>query len=227
MNDHSGSETVKPVIRPPVLPEMPADLDLSQAARSALRQCEDIEGARFSGGEAVGLSGGNLEFSGCLFERCSFADWDLKRVAFVDCVFDRCDFSALRLDNATFQRVRFASCRFTGAEFLRTVLTNAAFEDVSADYFALSEGKCAHVLFQACRFRESLWRSVKLGDAAFSECDLTSSQFIDTPLDGLDMTTCELSALHIDPRDLRGLKVTPSQGLLFCSLLGLVIKDGV
>jgi hypothetical protein len=53
----------------------------------------------------------------------------------------------------------------------------------------------------------------------------TSAQILNTPLAGMDMSTCVLEGLHVDPHDLRGIKVTPLQALDFCSLFGLIVKE--
>jgi len=129
------------------------------------------------------------------------------------------------LENVTCQRVRFVSCRLTGAEFLKAALMNVQFECCTADYFALSESKTNRIAWVDCRLRESLWQDVKLKFASFERCDLTSAQIRYMPMEGLNMTTCTLDSLQIDPLDLRGMQVTASQGLMFCSLLGLTIVD--
>ena len=102
---------------------------------------------------------------------------------------------------------------------------NVMMIDCAADYFTLAESKCTHVLWRNCRFRESIWQDIKLKDVTFDACDLTSSQIRYMPMAGLDMSTCKLEALQIDPLDLRGMKVTAVQALMFCSLLGLVVLD--
>lgn len=214
-----------PKITAPNLPDPLAERELESAVSDAVRQRLDIDAAHFSGGEADGFSGVAMEFSGCRFERCAFSNWDFKRVSFVDCVFAHCDFSGLRLSNATLRRVRFESCRLTGMEWLGASLADVAFNDCAADYIVFSECKCAHVLFSDCRMRESEWQDVTLKNSALVRCDLTSSRIRGTPLAGMDFTTCTIDSLSIDPYDLRGLKVTAIQGLMFCSLLGLVIEE--
>jgi fluoroquinolone resistance protein len=201
------------------------DASLSETVSRALEQHLDIDGLRFMNDKLSGCSGGCLEFSGCAFEHCVFSDWEIKRLSFVDCVLEHCDLSGLRLENVTFQRVRITSCRLTGAELLKASLTNTRWEDCSADYLAFSECKCIHVYFNGCRLRESVWQDVVLKYTAFERCDFTSAQIRFVPMADIDMTTCVLDALQIDPRDLRGMRVTALQGLMFCSLLGLVIAD--
>jgi len=209
----------------PVLSETLAQKPLSFAIQTALEQHADVDCIRFTNDEAAAVAGGSVEFSTCMFERCAFSNWDLKRVSFIDCLFDHCDLSGLRLENVTFQRVRFANCRLTGAEFLRASMMNVTLEGCSADYFTLSESKTNRLLLKDCRFQESIWQDIKLKYTAFTHCDLTRAQIRYMPMDGLDMTTCTLDSIQVDPHDLRGLKVSAVQGLMFCSLLGLKVVE--
>lgn len=212
-------------VHSPALPDTFAAGELISAVESAEEYFSDIEGMLFEDCEATGLSGTTLEFSGCRFDRCKFADWDFKRISFVDCLFDHCDISGLRLQNVTFQRVAFFACRMTGTEMLEAALMNVALNDCAADYFTLSGSKCSHVHFHACRFHESIWQDIAFSDVCFEQCDLTAAEIRAVSLAGQDMTTCVLDSIRIDPHDLRGMKVNPIQGLMFCRLLGLVIEE--
>jgi uncharacterized protein YjbI with pentapeptide repeats len=219
---------VYPAVSDIQAPNLPGDLvnaPLSETVADALTQHLDIDGSRFVNDTLSDCSGVGLEFSGCVFERCVFSGWEFKRISFVDCVLEHCDLCGLRLENVTFQRVRIASCRLTGTELLKATLMNTLWEDCSADYIVFSECKCNHVLFTGCRFRESVWQDIAFKSTSFMRCDLTSAQIRFTPMNGMDMTTCVLDTLQVDPHDLRGMRVTALQGLIFCSLLGLIITE--
>lgn len=212
-------------IQPPSLPDPLPSGDLYSAVENAGALCADVEGMLFDGCDASGLAGSTLEFSNCRFERCRLTDWDFKRVSFVDCLFDHCDLSGLRLQNATFQRAAFSACRLTGTDLPDVALMNVLLDDCTADYFTLTGSKCNHVRFRSCRFRESIWQDVALSDVAFDLCDFTAAELRSVALSGQNMTTCVLDSIRIDPRDLRGMKVSPLQGLMFCRLLGLEIVE--
>lgn len=224
-NNPKTSQQELPSVAIPVLSATLRELPLAETLHDAAAQQCDITDACFSSDYADHIYGTTLEFSSCRFERCTFADWECKRVAFVDCVLDHCDISGLRLENVTFQRVRFSACRLTGTEFLNASLINVTFHECTCDYFALSDSKCTYVVWENCQLRESLWQSVALKASAFRNCDFTAAQIRYMPMTGQDMTTCTLSDIQIDPHDLRGMRVSPVQGLLFCTLLGLEIAD--
>ena len=205
---------------PDSLPQMPWD----DSIRILLEDAQEWEEAHFCEGELCGLTTHRVEFSACRFTRCTLRDCDVKRFCFVDCVLDHCDLSNLRFENSTFQRVRFMDCRLTGAEWMKAVLMNVSFENCSMDYANLVETKLDHVEWKNCRMRESSWASLR-AKQTFSMCDLTSAMIRGVPMKGMDMTTCSLDGISIDPADLRGMRVTPMQALMFSRMLGLEIVD--
>jgi hypothetical protein len=91
------TKTAALTVHAPVLPEGLPVRPFEDAVTEALASRSDIDGVRFDGDEASGVEGTALEFSACLFERCTLDDWSVKRLSFVDCVFDHCDLSGLGL----------------------------------------------------------------------------------------------------------------------------------
>ncbi|MEA5000098.1 MAG: pentapeptide repeat-containing protein [Candidatus Limiplasma sp.] len=148
---------------PPALPEAQAPTPLAEAVSLALTQQNDIDGLTFAADTLREVTGGTLEFSGCRFSHCTFADLHFKRISFVDCLFDHCDWSALHLANATFQRVKWVDSRLTGCEFQNAALMNVLLSGCTADYLALMDVKLTRVSLHQCRLRESLWRSEVYG----------------------------------------------------------------
>ena len=200
-----------------------AGYDLADVAHGALEQDGDVNGYRFTGGRLWDDGGKTLEFSNCVFERCTFGELDVGRMSFVDCVFDKCELSNLRITNAAFQRVSFRSCRMTGMECLRCVLMSVLFEECMMDYLSLSETKLDRVQFTDCRLRESLWADVKLPKVRFERADLSRAQWMRTPLSGVNLSSCIISGWNITLFDLRGAKVTAAQVIELSGLLGVEI----
>ncbi len=50
------------------------------------------------------------------------------------------------------------------------------------------------------------------------------SEWLHTPLKGVDLRGNDLSAFHIDPTDLRGAIISADQALILAALLGVVIR---
>jgi uncharacterized protein YjbI with pentapeptide repeats len=59
---------------------------------------------------------------------------------------------------------------------------------------------------------------------AFKECDLNEANFEQTPLKGIDLSTCTFERINVSIKDIAGCEVTEDQALGFARLLGLIIK---
>lgn len=198
---------------------------LRAAAQEAIQTGVDLTARHFCDDALEALEGETLDISGCIFERCRFGELDLKRLSFVDCVFDKCEWSNVRLTGVACQRVQFRNCRMTGLELLRGMLMNTVFESCMLDYASFSETRLDRVMFENCRMRESLWGDVKLGKTRFSNADLTRTQWIRTPLAGMDMSHSLIGGWNISLFDLRGVKVTAAQVIELSGLLGVEIIE--
>ena len=91
------------------------------------------------------------------------------------------------------------------------------------NYLSLSEGKLDRVEWNGCKMQESLWADIRMLKVAFRQCDLMRAQWIRTPLQGVDMSTCSVSGWTISLQDLRGMRVAPAQAVELCGLLGVEI----
>lgn len=198
-------------------------INLAVAVNDALAEDRDVSGYRFTDNELEEVGGKNIEFSCCVFEHCRFDELDFRRISFSDCVFIKCELSNVRLENAVFQRVSMQNCRMTGMELLSAALMSTHFENCMMDYLSLSESKLDRVLFSDCRLRESLWGDVKMPKVQFVQADLSRAQWIRTPLNGIDISSCSIEGWNISLFDLKGAKVTAAQVIELSGLLGVEI----
>ena len=51
-----------------------------------------------------------------------------------------------------------------------------------------------------------------------------AAELFKTPLEGMDLTTCQIDGLIVDPPSLRGAVVTAEQACGLAKLLGLIIR---
>ena len=86
-------------------------MTLTEAVQKAAYEDSVIENMTFTDEYLDEVSGKNVEFAGCVFEKCSFTPCDVGRFYFVDCTFKRCDLSGMNFRECTFQRVRFSGCQ--------------------------------------------------------------------------------------------------------------------
>ena len=210
---------------PPILPCSLQPMPLREALGEALTSQSDVEGKHFTDDAFTDSHIDVLEFSGCLFERCTFTVLPFKRLFFVDCCFSHCDFSGAKLENTTFQRVLWQESRLTGCDFIKASLSNVSFLSCTADLIGFADTKLTKVAFTQCRLRESLWQNIRHKDVIMDACDLTSAQISDMPMAGMNMTTCVLEGIKIGLPDLRGMAVTALQGVQLCRLFGLKIIE--
>lgn len=218
----------KPISLPrtPELPPAPVESsDLQGAAQRALARHEDVLGMRFQNAVLQGTTGGPLEFSGCVFHRCRFADNDLKRLCLVDCLLDHCDLSNEPFSQSSFQRVRLEHCRMTGVAFTQATVMNLEIVNCQMDFSAWAETKLTRVALRHCRLRESAWDHVTLTHLLLEDCDIARAQWQYTLLKGIDLRGCEISGWEIDPLDVQGAMVSTPQALELCRLLRLEIAD--
>lgn len=197
--------------------------ELASTVDQALKEDRDITGFHFTDGVLEETGGKTAEFSCCVFEHCRFDALDFQRISFSDCVFIKCELSNVRLENAVFQRVHIQNCRMTGMELLRGVLMSVRFENCMMDYFSMSEIKLDRVEFWDCRMRESLWADIRMPKVLFEHVDLSRAQWIRTPLNGLDLSSCSIEGWSISLYDLKGAKVTAAQVIDLSGLLGVEI----
>lgn len=106
-----------------------------------------------------------------------------------------------------------------------TLWMNASLHHCQMEYAAFSDTKWDRCLLEGCRLRESQWIHVRLLRTRFSQCDLLQAQWDHTPLEGMDVTTCQIGGWRISPFDIKGLQVRPTQALELSSLLGLTIVE--
>lgn len=157
------------------------------------------------------------------FQNVSFANLTFDRGSFEDIRFEQCDLTGCHFQETRFHRVSFVGCRMTGVQF----------EDCTLDHLTIQEGLADYVQFIRSTVRHQHWSETTMKEAQFFEVKptqwkleavrLTDSQWIETPLKGLDLRQTELSGITIDPRFLPGAVITEEQAVAFARLLGLVI----
>lgn len=191
----------------------------------ALRADEPLDARTFSAETAANLDGRVLECTGCHFEHCTLSDLSIDRYYFVDCSFTGCDLSGLTLQNSHISRTRFIDCRASALTVSDGILRDVAFSDCRMDYAVFSASKLKHVSMTGCALRHSVLGDLRHSDWTLADCDLTETEILRTPLQGIDLSSCTLDRLSVDPAYLRGTLVNVSQALAFAQLIGLRIKE--
>ena len=122
----------------PVIPaKLREDGELKEIVRQAIRTKDDVEGRRFERQRLEDMVFGVLQFTGCVFEKCLFSDWEMRRLDLVDCVFSHCEMGNLFFPAFAMRRLRFEHCRMTGVTFAEGAMNDVTFADCMMDYACL------------------------------------------------------------------------------------------
>ncbi|MFS0728029.1 pentapeptide repeat-containing protein [Paenibacillus sp. 1P07SE] len=141
----------------------------------------------------------------------------------VDVVFEHCDLSNLDLSGAVMHRVEFRDCKLMGLDLSDATLRHVSFAHCDMRYLNLRYADLRRVTFDQCALANA-----DCYQGAFQEVELTRSnldqiQLTGVKLAGLDLSTCEFSAIDAEPGDLRGCRIAPAQAIAFAPLLGLIV----
>lgn len=142
----------------------------------------------------------------------------------VNVVFEHCDFSNSEWIGSGFHQVEFRQCKLTGCNFAEAYLKDCLFSDCILDYasFSMSTMKVVHFEESSLRqaeFSELDWQHLKM-----KYCQLTQSQWFNTPLKNLDFSENQFDTIALSPESIRGMIVNAEQALTIAETLGIILK---
>ena len=70
----------------------------------------------------------------------------------------------------------------------------------------------------------SVLQEVNLRDVEFNNTNLIASQIMDTSLNNIDLSSCDITGIAITPQSLKGVIVSELQAVELSRLLGIVVK---
>jgi uncharacterized protein YjbI with pentapeptide repeats len=138
--------------------------------------------------------------------------------------FEHCDFSNTEWIGGSFHQVVFHQCKLTGTNFAESYLRDCVFEDCLGDYASFSSANLKQVQFEKTSLVDSEFYDLTWKNLTLEHANLSGSNWMRTSLQGLDFTANTFETLLFSPDRLKGLTVTPEQGLLLVSSLGLIIS---
>lgn len=176
----------------------------------------------FSGGEC-GFPLRQSSFYECRFDHTVLRT-DLSECLFADVVFSHCDFSGAVLTKTEFRRVRFENCRMGGADFSKAVFRDTAVINCQCRYINFSSSVWRDSGFDSSLFDEEYFSDIRFEGMAVQKCSFAQTEWLHTPMAGLDMSDSVIDGISVTPQDLRGLTVNESQAVACVGLLGLNVK---
>lgn len=210
-------------------PRLKANLPAAGGLSAALSDPDNqLAGFAFDHEVVEAVSGQFLSLSNCRIQHTLFSGCRFHKSQFSDVLFSHCDLSNIRLSGCGFHRVEFADCKLTGTDLSESIFNQVVFRGCRGEYMNLSEGKLRHVVFQDCLMRGAAFDSCQLIETEFGGCNLSEAEFHRTPLKGIDLSTCEITAIRVGSvaaGELKGAVVTSLQALELVRLLGVHIRD--
>lgn len=184
--------------------------------------CDNYESSCFENVE-VNDALESITFMECKFHKVTFTN-AINKVLFMDCIFDHCDFSNLDMQENVFRRVKFMQCRFTGTDMSSSTLQDTLLQDCEASYFNASGTTCKTTEFIRNRFVESYFNMIKHNNLKIQECNLVSSEWLNTKFEGLDLSDSLIDGILVNAENLKGVIVNSMQAIELAKLLGIIVK---
>ncbi len=183
----------------------------------------EVQDLTFADEDLSGVPIGRVEFEGCAFERCSFAELQAERLSFDRCAFVECDFTNARIAVSFWRDCRLRDSRLVGCDLHGSFLVRTRFDSCVCAYVNFAESKLEQVTFQGCDLHEASLSQLRIKRLALDACDLTRAELFQTRLRGVDLSSCIVSALRLSDSllELRGAKVGVDQAPELLGLLGV------
>lgn len=214
-----AKEIRKKISKPaePKFSEEPADARLSDIGRQIR-----IENLKFED-ETCERTLNMKEFYECTFHNVRFTK-DMKNCLFADVIFDRCDFSNINMNSSVFRRVQIRTCRMMGTELTGAVMQDTVMEGCQGSYLNLNGSKMKRTVLKDMILEQAGMSMIEHSDVSIENCNFTKSEWVDTKMNGLDLSDCQVDGIMVDPENLRGLTVNEEQAVAFAELLGLNVR---
>lgn len=215
-------------LQQPQFPAMLAapDCDPAELFFRAAQSEEELEGLHICNGFFPGTDISGQRFRGMIFEGCRFPGSSLRRASFVDVRFLNCDLSNCQLEEAYFNRCECISCKWVGAVLEGCTLRDVKAASVNLQYCNLDHSLFDHVLFENCDLGHAFLTQCRPKKLELEGCRMVQTSVHRTPLQGINLSSCELSGLVVSENflELKGAVVRADQALELSRLLGIVIE---
>ena len=166
-----------------------------------------------------------VTFQQMRFKNVVFTKSDLSAADIEDVIFENCDLSNLLLTGAVIRRTEFLSCKLLGADFSNASFKNVRFCTCAAKYISFRFAVLDRVMFDECGLGLADFVEAHFSSTKFQKADLRQAQMSGVPLDGIDLSSCDIDGLGARAEDLRGAVFSFEQAIVAAKIIGIVIKD--
>lgn len=152
-----------------------------------------------------------------ILDHVTFSECDFEKFELTDVIFQNCDLSNCHFEEASIFRVEFKNCKMLGTTFDSSFMNNVIFQDCLMDLSNLNRLILKTVQFRNDSLKDSSFNDNKLTKTIFQNCDLNNMLCLNTPLKGIDISSCSFDSIELDQNFLRGLKVNREQAAYLAS----------
>ena len=103
------------------------------------------------------------------------------------------------------------------------VFDQVVFTHVTAPYLEISHLRNKGCLLKDTQLPHSYWINCQMAKTTFTNCLLSSSEFSQTSLAGVDLSTDTIDQLRMNPNDIKGAIIDASQAIDLIGLLEVTV----
>lgn len=206
-------------------PKLPPILEPCTSLEDCIREDPYVHGKLFEGCTISNLDIECLHLDGCCFKNVFFEDCRFPMIDMIDTVFENCEVLNLQFSEGAIHRIHFTHCRLMGIEILDSTLKNVTFTECNARYANLSGNQIKQTQFIKSDLSSSSFIQCGYTKTVYDHCKLKESEFYNTSLSGMDLSTSDIEGIGVSQNMLAGAIVNEEQALQLVRLLGIVIKE--
>jgi uncharacterized protein YjbI with pentapeptide repeats len=135
-----------------------------------------IRGVEFRSCDFSDETGEGLEIYKCRFEDVRLPA-GLSHTVIEGCHLITCDLATSQVDDSSLLECYVTSSRLTGMSWSRGIMRDSVMEAVRANLASFRSSKIRNVVFRECDLNQADFQSVELRNVLFDRCNLTAAQF--------------------------------------------------
>lgn len=164
-----------------------------------------------------------LHIDKVIFENVNFLEVQWPRSEFIDVQFINCDLSNADFSRSVFHRTEFHNSKLVGTNFAEAGIRHTLFKDCVLNYATFGFSLCNTSRFESSLMRYADFYEAELKQTEFDGCDMNDVNFVETSLNGVDLSSNSFENIQVTMEKLAGCKVSEPQALAFARQLGLEI----
>lgn len=160
------------------------------------------------------------EYEACTFIGCNFSTVNLSSMRFIDCELINCNLSSVMLAQTSLQDIFFKDCKILGVDFgvCSDFAFSIRFENCQLDHSSFDKQNLSKTLFKSSKLYDVGFFECDLSSAVFEESDLMNARFNQNNLKKSDFRTASHFVIDPEQNALKGAKFSAH------SLAGLLAK---